>query len=155
MFVGKFIGRATEMSFLNQYYNMPGSRMVVVYGGKDVGKTELIREFCKDKKAYYYLARACSEREQCCQWGGELREKGITVAKYPDYEELLTASVTEKETEKQVLVIDEFHNMLKGTAGFFVKLAEFMENRLMSRPVMIVLCTLLHPFLIAIAAPTV
>lgn len=145
MFVEKIVGRSTEMSFLKQYYGMPGSQMVVVYGGKGVGKTELLREFCKGKKSYYYLARACSEREQCCQWGGELREKGIAVAKYPEYEELLAASVMEKEPEKQpekqVLVIDEFHHMIKGAAGFFAKLAEFTENRLMSRPVMVVLCT--------------
>ncbi len=141
MFVKKFVGRGTEMSFLEQYYGMPDSRMVVVYGSKGVGKTRLIQEFCKGRKAYYYLARACSGREQCCQWGGELREKGISVAKYPDYEELLAASVTEKETEKQVLVIDEFQHMLKGDAVFFTKLAEFMESRLSGRPVMIILCT--------------
>lgn len=141
MSVEKFIGRGAEISFLEQYYGMPGSRMVVVYGSKGVGKTKLIQEFCRDRKAYYYLARACSGREQCCQWGNELREKGAAVAKYPDYEELLTASVTEKEAEKQVLVIDEFQHMLKGDSDFFKKLAEFMESRLLSRPVMIILCS--------------
>lgn len=141
MLVEKFVGRETEMSFLKQYYGMPGSQMVVVYGGKGVGKTGLLREFCKDKTAYYYLARACSEREQCCQWGNELREKGVAVEQYPDYGELLTVSVTGKETEKQILVVDEFHHMLKGDSDFFKKLVEFMENRLLSRPVMIVLCT--------------
>ena len=117
MFVEKFVGRGTEMSFLEQYYGMPDSQMVVVYGSKGVGKTKLIQEFCKGRKAYYYLARACSGREQCCQWGGELREKGISVAKYPDYEELLAASVTENKTEKQVLVIDEFQHMLTGAVS--------------------------------------
>ena len=73
--------------------------------------------------------------------GSEPREKGASVAKYPDYDELFTASVREKETEKQILVIDEFHHMLKGDTEFFEKLAEFQESRLLSRPVMIVLCT--------------
>lgn len=141
MLVEKFVGRGTEMSFLKQYYGMPGSQMVVVYGGKGVGKTVLLQEFSKGKRAYYYLARACSEREQCCQWGDELREKGVSVAEYPDYGELLTASVTEKETEKQILVIDEFHHMLKGDSDFFKKLVEFKGNRLLTSPVMIVLCT--------------
>ncbi|MCM1056511.1 MAG: ATP-binding protein [Firmicutes bacterium] len=137
----EFVGRGAEMSFLEQHYGSPGSQMVVVYGSKGVGKTRLLQEFCRDRRSFYYLARACSEREQCCQWGGELREKGAAVSKYPDYEELLKASVAERETEKQVLVIDEFQHMLKGDTVFFGKLAEFMENRLSSRPVMIVLCT--------------
>lgn len=137
----KFAGRSTEINFLNEYYDMQGSQVLVVYGGRGVGKTELIREFCKGKESRYYLARACSRREQCCQWGNELREKGVSVAKYPDYEELFAASLQEKETEKQILVIDEFHHMLKGDTDFFEKLAEFQESRLLSRPVMIVLCT--------------
>lgn len=141
MIVKEFVGRSTEIRFLEQYYGMPGSRIVVVYGSKGAGKTRLLREFCRERKSYYYLARACSEREQCCQWGNELREKGAAAAKYPDYAELLTASVTEKETEKQVLVIDEFQHMLKGNSDFFQTLVEFAENRLESRPVMIVLCT--------------
>ncbi|MCM1191236.1 MAG: ATP-binding protein [Acetatifactor muris] len=137
----EFVGRSAEMSFLEQHYGSPGSQMVVVYGSRGVGKTRLLQEFCRDRRSCYYLARACSGREQCCQWGGELRETGAAVSKYPDYEELLRASVLEKETEKQVLVIDEFQHMLKGDLSFFKKLAEFMENRLSSRPVMIVLCT--------------
>lgn len=137
----KFAGRDSELKFLEQYYCRAGSQAVVVYGGKGVGKTRLLQEFCKNKKAYYYLARACSDREQRCQWGGELRERGLEVSQYPGYEELFSSTLTEKETEKQVLVIDEFHHMLKGDSVFFDKLAEFLENRMMNRPVMIVLCT--------------
>lgn len=137
----KFAGRSTELKFLKKYYDLPGSQILVVYGGRSVGKTELLREFCRGKKSSYYLARACSGREQCCQWGNELREKGASVDKYPGYEELFAASVREKETEKQILVIDEFHHMLKGNSEFFEKLAVFEEGRLLSRPVMIVLCT--------------
>lgn len=137
----EFTGRSAEMNFLQQYYDMPESKLLVVYGGRGVGKRTLLEEFCRGRKAYYYLARACSEREQCCQWGGELREKGIAVGKYPDYSELLKVSVEEKETSKQILIIDEFHHMLKGDSGFFKKLVDFLENRLMSRPVMVVLCT--------------
>ncbi len=136
-----FAGRSTELSFLSRYYDMPGSQLVVVYGGKGVGKKRLLEEFCKGKKAYYYFARACSEREQCYQWGSELRERGADVSRYPDYEELLAASVVEKEPEKQILIIDEFHHMLKGSSAFFEKLSVFLENRLLSRPLMIILCT--------------
>lgn len=137
----KLAGRSAEINFLTKYFDMPGSQILVVYGGRGVGKTELLREFCRGKKCGYYLARACSPREQCCQWGNELREKGAVVAKYPNYEELFAASVREKETEKQILVLDEFHHMLKGDSDFFAKLAAFLEGRLLSRPVMIVLCT--------------
>lgn len=137
----EFTGRFAELNFLEQYYHKTGNRIVVVYGSKGVGKTRLLQEFCKDKIFFYYLARACSEREQCCQWAGELRESGKEISKYPDYEELLQVSLDEKSLEKQVLIIDEFHHMLKGESVFFQKLTEFMEKRLMSRPALTVLCT--------------
>lgn len=137
----EFTGRDSELKFLEQYYRRPGSQLVVVYGSKGVGKTRLLREFCRGKKSCYYLARACSDREQCCQWAGELRENGVEASKYPGYEELFSVSIAEKETEKQVLVIDEFHHMVKSESPFFEELTKFMEKRLLSRPVLTVLCT--------------
>lgn len=137
----EFTGRDSELNFLEQYYRRPGSQLVVVYGSKGVGKTRLLKEFCRGKKSFYYLARACSDREQCCQWAGELRENGTETPKYPNYEELLSASIVEKEKEKQVLIIDEFHHMIKGEFSFFSVLTEFLEKRLISRPILTVLCT--------------
>ena len=137
----EFTGRISELNFLEQNYRKPGSGLVVVYGSKGVGKTRLLQEFCKGKKSFYYLARACSEREQCCQWAGELREIGKEISRYPHYEELLNTTLKEKEKEKQVLIIDEFHHMLKGESVFFQELTEFMEKRLLSSPVLTVLCT--------------
>lgn len=139
--MGEFAGRSRELQFLRQYYDMPGSQMLVVYGSRGVGKTRLLREFCKGKRAHYYLARACSEREQRCQWSGELREEGAEVAKYPEYSELFAASAAGRVTEKQILIIDEFHHMLKGTTAFFDDLVQFLEERLLSRPLLVVLCT--------------
>ena len=67
------LNRGMEAAQLNQYYNRPGSGMVVVYGQKGIGKTSLIREFVQDKPHVYYLARSCSEREQIYRWGEELK----------------------------------------------------------------------------------
>lgn len=136
----KFVGRAAEIKFLEQYYAKDGSQLLVVYGDRGVGKTRLLREFCEGKKNAYYLARACSAREQLCQWSAELKEKGTELPKFPQWEELLPA-VLVPAVGKQILVIDEFHHMLKGDAGAFEALVRFVEDRLLSRPVMIVLVT--------------
>ncbi len=139
--MGTFVGRSTELQFLNEYFLCEGSQILVVYGSKGVGKTALLREFCRDRKHSYYLARACSEREQRFQWAAELRESGKELGRYPEYTELFENAVGRKETEKQVLVIDEFHHMVKGDGTFFETLLRYMEGRLLSRPVMVVLAT--------------
>ncbi|MGN0403138.1 MAG: ATP-binding protein [Acetatifactor sp.] len=137
----QFIGRDKELGFLEQYYEKAGSHIVVVYGGKGVGKTSLLLEFCKKKKWSYYLARACSDREQCCQWRAELSEHNPEISEYPDYRELIALSLSKVEAEKKILIIDEFHHMLKTDTCFFDCLAEFKSKQKESNPVMFLLCT--------------
>ena len=137
----QFLGRDTELLFLNEYFMREGSQILVVYGVKGIGKTALLQEFCKDKKHTYYLARACSEREQRFQWATELRASGAEIEKYPEYPDILENVAARKETSKQVIVIDEFHHLVKGDSSFFDTLIRYAENRLLSRPVMIVLVT--------------
>lgn len=136
----KFVGRTADIKFLEQHYGREGSQILIVYGDRGVGKTRLLREFCSGKKSVYYLARACSAREQLCQWSAELRERGAELPRFPEWAELLPVALPQT-AGKQVLVIDEFHHMIKGDTGAFEALVRFMEDRLLSRPVMIVLVT--------------
>ena len=49
----RFIDRIEEMQTLEQEYARDGSSLVIVYGRRRVGKTTLISEFIKDKKALF------------------------------------------------------------------------------------------------------
>lgn len=137
----EFVGRNAELRFLEQYYGRPGSQLVIVYGSKGVGKTRLLQEFCAGKGFAYYLARACSGREQCFQWGAELREQGLSMEKYPDYGQIFRAALSGVPGERPVLVIDEFQYMIKGGLNFFDRLTGFAEGGCDGRQVMIVLVT--------------
>lgn len=137
----EFTGRSAEINYLKQYYEKDGSQLLVVYGSKGVGKTRLLQEFCRGKKGSYYLTRACADREQHWQWAGELRDSGREIGKYPEYEELFQKALFSEEEEKQILVIDEFHHMIKTGGAFFEELVRFLKNRHPGNPVMVVLCT--------------
>ena len=50
-----FIGRISELATLNAELER-SSGFVVIYGRRRVGKTTLIKEFIKDKRALYFLA---------------------------------------------------------------------------------------------------
>ena len=65
----RFIGRKSELSKLDAEYNRDSS-FVVIYGRRRVGKTTLIKEFLKEKTAFYFLATG-----GCC---GSYNEKYIT-----------------------------------------------------------------------------
>ena len=48
-----FIGRETELQFLEERYNSNKSELVVLYGRRRVGKTETLRpEFATYKKIF-------------------------------------------------------------------------------------------------------
>jgi AAA+ ATPase superfamily predicted ATPase len=51
-----FVNRKREMNFLLKIYNQKGPRIVILYGRRRVGKTEIIKNFLKDKDSLYFLA---------------------------------------------------------------------------------------------------
>ena len=50
-----FIDRAEELNFLNQHYAQTKAQFIVIYGRRRVGKSELVKQFIKDKEAIYFL----------------------------------------------------------------------------------------------------
>lgn len=69
------LGRESEVNYLNMHFDQDDSRIMVVYGEKNVGKTALLHQFVRDKSFYYYCAKYVSLREQRYQWGAELKKK--------------------------------------------------------------------------------
>ena len=53
-----FIERKNEMSILDKIYNSDKFECVIVYGRRRVGKTELIKEFCKGKPHIFYTGQS-------------------------------------------------------------------------------------------------
>ena len=51
----RFIDREDELEALETACQMDSFQMAVVYGRRRIGKTTLLRQFCKDKKRYSLL----------------------------------------------------------------------------------------------------
>lgn len=132
------VGLQEELRFLERHYAKDGNQILVVYGTRGVGKNSLIREFVKGKDCTSYVARACSDREQRFQWSQELKEVGMEVSDYPEYSELFERILPES-VDKKILILEEFQYLIKGEGHFFEKLISFLENRKVSRPVLVVL----------------
>ena len=57
-----FVGRKKELNKLERLYSSNRFEFAVIYGRRRVGKTTLIREFCKNKKAIYTVGREANTR---------------------------------------------------------------------------------------------
>lgn len=131
-------GRSEEISNLEQFYEKPGSQLVVVYGQSGVGKTTLVREFAADKSCFYYACREASEREQCRQWGREISAGSALLPQFPTWQELFAGSFSEIR-RKQVLILDEFQYIIKGSSGFLKELISFIHQHRETYEVLVIL----------------
>lgn len=120
-----FVGRTQELKQLEDAYRQERNAAIVLYGRYGIGKTELAALFAKDKPVFYYAAREVSEREQCFCIA---REAGIKIKEQePDIAACLKQAVENRnnKTKKAVLIIDEFHFLVKTSERFksaFLKL---------------------------------
>ncbi|MBQ8592332.1 MAG: ATP-binding protein [Lachnospiraceae bacterium] len=134
------IERTVEMQYLNNCYTKAGSQLIVLYGQKKIGKTQLLKNFTADKPYTYYKARSCSVREQQYLWAKELAKEGVRLENYPSFAQIFEA-LTRQKTQKKVIVIDEFQHIVKAGTSFMKELVEFMHNDWNNQDVMIILCS--------------
>jgi AAA+ ATPase superfamily predicted ATPase len=84
---------------------------VPIYGRRRIGKTRLIQEFIKDKKAIYFLADSVSETEQLKNLGritGEyFNDSILSDVGFKDWYQLFSY-ITEKNDKRLIVAIDEF-----------------------------------------------
>ena len=139
-----FIGRKCELSFLQDCYNSDKGEMVVVYGRRRIGKTELIKQFSKGKQVVFYACTECTDAEQLSRFSKRLLNTGMPAAKFltkfPDWESALHSVMDIPSDGKKVLVIDEFPYMCKGNSEIPSILQNMWDHDLSEKNIMIILC---------------
>ena len=132
-----FVKRAAEQKLLEDQYASTGNNLVILYGRKGMGKTTLIRDFLEDKKlAYYYEGTECDDRLQL-ELMYRRAEYLVTASQPADYFQLFSQVADAKE-EKAIIVLDEFHYIIKNSESILEGLKLL---GIQNRPVMFVLCS--------------
>ncbi len=62
-----FFNRNKELKFLEKKYREKGAHFIVIYGKRRVGKTELVKQFFRNKPHIYFLADKTSSYDQLKQ----------------------------------------------------------------------------------------
>lgn len=111
-----FVNRVSELALLNNLYRSSKAELFVLTGRQRVGKTELISDFCKDKKSIFFL----------CDFGSEISirttlsstinqvlfESDRIHAVFNTWEDVFQSLVKAAERERLVVVLDEFPNLV-------------------------------------------
>lgn len=140
-----FIGREQELRFLQEKYEDRNGQLVVLYGRRRVGKTETLRQFCKDKPHIFYSCTQCTDGVQLSRFSKLLLKENIPAARYvTDFSDWETALEQIAELpygdKKKLVVIDEFPYMCRGNKSIPSVLQNLWDTKLKDENVMIVLC---------------
>lgn len=147
----RFVDREQEMSTLQREYERDGSSLVVLYGRRRVGKTTLISEFIKDKKALFFLASEESESQNRLAFQEKTAEflnsdllKNVEVK---SWDVLFKAIMDTPFDTKPVIVLDEFQYLGKANPAFPSIFQRIWEEILKDKSVMVILCGSLIPMM--------
>lgn len=139
----KFIDRERELKALERFWHEDDPQLIVIYGKRRVGKTELIKQFVKDKPYVYFLSQKISEQENLKMLGklvGEKYKDRILQANgFSDWQ-MLFEYLKEHVKERLVFVIDEFPYLAENNKAISSIFQYGWDEYLKETPVYLILC---------------
>jgi AAA+ ATPase superfamily predicted ATPase len=106
----EFINREEELGFLNGKWNENEAQLIILYGKRRVGKTELTIQFSKDKPHIYFLCEMIASQKQLQKFTESLsdyfKDEFLPEQGFRDWEQAF--KYIAGKNEKMVIVIDEF-----------------------------------------------
>ena len=134
-----FYNREKELNSLNEMWKTPKFEFTVIYGRRRIGKTELIKQFLKNKKGIYFL---CSKRkpeynlrkfsERVCDF---LEIPKVEFENFQDAFKMIA-----KNKGKIAVAIDEFGYLIKKDPGILSDFQEIVDEVLKHTKIKLILC---------------
>ena len=107
-----FVNRIDELNYLEKLHKEQDARFVIMYGRRRIGKTELLRQFSKNKKHLFFSSDLSSEQEQLKQLSEKIfqltRESFLQNQPFGSWESLLRYIFDHLIPKMPLIIIDEF-----------------------------------------------
>lgn len=136
-----FVGRQAELQKLNSAYNSGKFECTAVYGRKHIGKTTLISEFIRNKKAIYFSARELTDRYNLDAFRKTVAEHFATandsVSSWQDALKAISAHIG---NERLVLVVDNYSDACLTNKELSSIIAEAIKDYFLKSRLFIILC---------------
>ncbi len=138
-----FIGREKELTALTDFYNRDGIGMTVIYGRRRIGKSTLITEFVKNRKAIFYTATKVGSSRNL-----ELFSKQVVDLMMPGLEDISFNSLEAVfdfinkniGNEKLILIIDELPYWAEKDEALLSILQKYIDTVWSDKNLKIILC---------------
>ena len=138
-----FLGRENELNFLHKAYQSHKPEFIFLYGRRRVGKTELLKEFCKDKPSVFYSCRKYTDQEQLRNFSKALLSFSNTkhyASSFDSWDNAFSFIETFPQDKKTIIVIDEFPYACNNNSALPSILQIAWDSVLSNSNVMLILC---------------
>lgn len=135
-----FVGRENFLSQLEELHASGRFELVVVYGRRRVGKTELLKEFCRGKEPIFFTAQRIGEKATLEALSEAVSEKAgfkVGISRFSDFLDFLAAFSKER---RLVCVIDEFPDLARSVPSALGSLQTWADHRFPETKLCLVLC---------------
>ena len=139
-----FIGRENELSELERLYATDQFQMPVIYGRRRVGKSTLIRQFVRDKRAVVFTA-AESTIEKNLQLFSQsiyaaLLPQMKTLPAFGSFEAAFDFLAEQSGAERLVVVIDEYPYLAMADRSISSRIQNYIDNQFGMGKMFLILC---------------
>jgi len=139
-----FINRQVELRLLEERHASYQAELFVLYGRRRVGKTELLAQFCKNKRHIFYVADLDVEpvlrAALSAAVNAELLGPEAASAVYPRWDDIFKLLAQQAETERLVVVLDEFTYLTDAHPPLASILQRLWDSELARSKLMLILC---------------
>lgn len=138
-----FIGREREMASLNRLYASDKFEFAVIYGRRRVGKTALINQFIRDKKAIYFMGVESNARQNLENFSRTILEYGAGVqaaTAFLSFQAAMEYVFQLAEKERLVLAMDEYPYVARSSKSFASTLQLLIDKYKDNSKLMLILC---------------
>lgn len=121
-------GREKETEEINEYLSTDGSKVLLVYGRKGIGKSALLKEILKNRPHAYLTAYETTGSEELSVLSKEMNSEKVKTAS-----ELFSKIKDLAAGREYTLVIDNFPAFVKADAAFQNELLRYSKKIFLER----------------------
>lgn len=139
----KFIDREMELDFLEKKYRSNEAEMIILYGRRRIGKTEMLLHFAKKKRYIYFLGRLESREDTLKRFNASLIEffKDFNLVTKPltNWDEIFNYLAEKTKHERIMLIFDEYPFVLENFPEINSVLQDKWDSLLKKTKIMLIL----------------
>ena len=139
-----FVNRERELDFLNRKYAEDSAQMIVLYGKRRIGKTELIKKFIEDKDGTYILCTNDSTEENIKEMKDKFADltgkeyfRDVDVSSFYSLYKHLSEEIGNR---KVVIAIDEFPYLIELNRGVVSVFQKIWDELLIDSNIFLIIC---------------